>query len=355
MNRLVVLALLNSHVAADSMAKDGKMKASQIGNMLGHGMRMDHSSMGMEGMMAMNKTGAGTDTGFGGDQMQQTFTKYNSLPLGTKELWATEEWTPGLVTIDGNVSWKCDPHLGLLWIRSGGNTKRTPLVLYTTQGGQPSGVGVDIYGALPNPQMQYAVKVFHDGEPTHHYRINVAFRQGDIMCSGSRDEDVKIGDVVIVNPGGSSTKQIPLDEEQSEKENWVRGSCWDGMGYHRFFDTAGNGKMTWDAENLFPVVAMYNEGKLNAIFFASWFVQQSLTSANQWEPIPLPNYLMCKNTCDPACTFKGTSMFSTMHVYFRDHSQVTCSKDLKCWMKGQGCCPKSDEESKPMIHNEFLV
>jgi hypothetical protein len=74
-----------------------------------------------------------------------------------------------------------------------------------------------------------------------------------------------------------------------------------GMGTHWFLDVTRNGSMTWQAANLFPIVTMYNEetatatGTINAFFFASSVVQQSLLppSTNEWEPIPLPNILMC--------------------------------------------------------------
>jgi hypothetical protein len=98
------------------------------------------------------------------------------------------------------------------------------------------------------------------------------------------------------------------------------------MGFHYFKDyNSPNGTMSWDANNLMPVVPMYNptNGSINAIFFASAMVQQSIfpPDPNEWEPVPLPNELMCGNFCDEDCTFAHTEAWSTMHFYFHDHGE----------------------------------
>lgn len=300
--------------------------APQLGNSLAHGMNMDHA-------------------GFGGTEMEQTFTKYNGLPLGESALKAA-----GWVKAYG----PCDKHLGFAWTATqrvnNVPPRKTPLTLYTTAGGQPAGVGVDMFGGEPLPASQGPIAVWTGGS----YRLSVAFRKGDIMCSGELDEDVLIGDTLIVNPcsdPGCWSKTIPLTESESAAANWTRGSCFDGMGFHRFLDTSSSigvapgvppGTMTWDANNLFPVVAMYHEGQINAIFFNTWTVQGGLSGSNTWEPVPLPNPLMCKNFCDSSCHFKGTYAFSTMHIFFRDHNEVKCAPELKCFVKGMGCCPASD-------------
>lgn len=289
----------------------GAASANDLGNLLGV---MNHSH---------------DDHGFGGDKMERTFKNYVDLPMGAEALreagWVKSDY--------------CDPTIGHKWTQGGAKiTKKQPLVLYTTSFGQPSGVGVQIYGSLPKQQQQWA-RIENHGVSL----ITVAFRKGDIICSGSKS-DSELGETLIVNPDGPASKELPLAESAAEDEGWHRGSCFDGMGWHYFLDTQeGNNRMSWEAENLFPVVAMYHEGKVNAIFFASWVVQQTLfpPNANQWEPIPLANPLMCKNLCDSDCKFKGTSAWSTLHVYFRDHSLVTCEPGLKCVAAGLGCCPSS--------------
>ena len=43
---------------------------------------------------------------------------------------------------------------------------------------------------------------------------------------------------------------------------------------------------------------------------------------------------MCKNFCDQHCTFHDTSLFSTLHLYFNDHTKVKCKGGCTI-----GCCP----------------
>merc|ERR1740117_1544860 len=130
----------------------------------------------------------------------------------------------------------------------------------------------------------------------------------------------------------------------------MRGSCFDGMGWHWFLDTSMfDGKLSWKAENLFPVVTMYHEGQLNAMFFASTINQVSIPilQSNEWEPKSLSNDEMCNNICDKDCTFSGLTNagpWSTAHVYFRDHKSVTCDAGLTCgltWPFRGNCCEKN--------------
>lgn len=329
--RTSVLVLLSLHVAAE--LKLGKMKVNQLGDKMTWSMNMDHSMM-MDS--SMNNTG--TSSGFGGEEMQREYKVYDNLPIGESAL-SKAGWVK---------SGKCDPHLGYGWTQGDPHAshKSRPVTLYTTAAGQPSGVGVTVYGdggpPFPKEQIPYTVRI-----TSSMYLVSVAFRKGEIMCDGSTS-DAFLGDTLIVNPGGTMSKEIPLTEDGSAAAGWVRGSCFDTMGWHRFFDTSGgtfaDGELSWKGENVFPVVAMYHEGAINAIFFNSWTVQQTLLppSSNEWEPIPLPDVLMCKNLCSQHCGFTGTSFWSTMHIYFRDHTKVTCEPGLKCFMKGNSCCEASE-------------
>jgi hypothetical protein len=281
----------------------------------------------------MNHTAHAESHGFGGSTMERTFTKYDGLPVGESALSAAG-WTKGST---------CDPAIGFMWTQSSnGPTKSKPLVLYTTKAGQMSGVGVSIYGELPKPQQVWITDLTANG--ANGYRIDVAFRKGSILCSGEKSNAL-IGDALVVNPrAGSGAKELSLTQAGAEAAGWHRGSCFDGMGTHSFLDTATtDNSMSWKAENLFPVVAMYHNGEVNAIFFASWVVQQNLPfSANQWEPVPLPDSAMCVNTCDDDCTFDGTWFWSTFHIYFNDHNKVKCDSSLSCKMPTMGCCPKKN-------------
>ena len=70
-----------------------------------------------------------------------------------------------------------------------------------------------------------------------------------------------------------------------QAEGYVRGACFDGMGWHYFKDLlAPNGTISWQASNLMPVVPMYDpiHGKFNAIFFASAVVQPWNPGVDFW-------------------------------------------------------------------------
>merc|ERR1719188_1607498 len=84
--------------------------------------------------------------GFGGSKMEVDYMVYNDLPLGESAL-SEAGWTK---------SSSCDPAIGYMWTQKGqAATKSRPLVLYTTEAGQMSGVGVHIYGELPKPQQRW--------------------------------------------------------------------------------------------------------------------------------------------------------------------------------------------------------
>jgi len=281
---------------------------------------------------------------FGGDHMERTFTSYKTLPVGEDALKAAGWHKHGT---------ECDASLGFAWTEdASGATKTHPMKLYTTAGGQPAGAGIIIFGygqdPLPEPQKKYAtekpiVGPTPDASTAH---IDVAFRTGSIVCSGLKDAS-NIGDTLIVNPSSSTNKKVlPLKESGAKSEGWMRGSCFDGMGWHYFLDeSVGANKLSWKAENLFPVVVMFDNGELNAMFFASMINQVSIPmlKSNEWEPKALSNKEMCMNMCDKDCTFSGLSSagpWSTAHIYFKDHSSVTCGKNVKCgipFMRGN-CC-----------------
>jgi len=286
------------------------------------------------------------DANFGGAHMERTFTMYTELPTGAAAL-AEKGWTKHNTV--------CDPQLGFVWTEDpSGPTKSQPMKLYTTMGGQPAGVGTTILGwgesPLPAAQWKWATAKPLVGavDDPNVAQIDVAFRKGDIMCSGKTDSN-NMGDTLIVNPKGNA-RVLHLTEAGAIMEGWHKGACFDGMGTHRFLDTSmSKGQMSWKAENLFPVVTMYHEGAINAIFFATTINQVSIPmiASNEWEPKALSNPEMCKNFCDKDCTFSGLTgkgPWSTAHVYFRDHTPVVCDTNLECsitWPFRASCCPKS--------------
>lgn len=288
---------------------------------------------------------------FGGDKMERQYVFYNGVPVGEDAL-RHAGWTK-------HDEHGCDPHLGFGWTKSRlGATKKEPLVVYTTAGGQQAGVGTIIKGygrkQFPSPQQKWAssthlVAPKDDPEYAH---IDVAFRSGSMVCSGETGGDT-MGDVIIVNPAGPHSKTIPLTEAKSEEEGWRRGSCFDGMGWHRFFDTStADGTLSWKAANIFPVVAMYDQGQINAIFFASTLDQVSIPmiATNGWEPKSLSNSEMCQNTCDTDCNLVDDAtpdgVWSTMHIFLKDHKSVKCPATAHCAIAAVngGCCEASSIE-----------
>jgi len=160
----------------------------------------------------------------------------------------------------------------------------------------------------------------------------------DSICDQSQP---RIGDRLIINPQGINY-EIPVLESEAQQLGYEMGSCMDTMGTHWFKDiTKSDNHMSWKSENVLPIVPMYNNGTINAIFFNTDKVQQGLFDAHWWEPIPLINSMMCMNMCDSKCTFSGTCSWSTMHIYFNDPKQVKCDrKKLDCGLLGTACCPK---------------
>eukprot|EP01064_Diplonema_japonicum_P034670 TRINITY_DN7276_c0_g5_i1.p1 TRINITY_DN7276_c0_g5~~TRINITY_DN7276_c0_g5_i1.p1 ORF type:complete len:313 (+),score=49.32 TRINITY_DN7276_c0_g5_i1:94-939(+) len=257
-----------------------------------------------------------------GDRLVRTYTKYVDLPKTAQEA-TLKGWKPL-----GNGT--CDPNYGIGYADGKeGLNKHNPTTLYFTPAGEASGYSVDAFGAAP-PQklidMGFWVKVNHD-----QHRVGVAFRTNP--CSLRNATGITLGDRVVVSPGNAN-HSLPLTHAEALSKNWFAGSCFEGMGTHHFYDVATAPTMSWQAENLLPVITMFNNvGAIQAIFFASWTVQEQLTNANQWEPVPLNNYLFCKNTCSHECTFAGTSWWSTYHVYFNELEQATCKDGCKI-----SCC-----------------
>lgn len=248
----------------------------------------------------------------------------------------------------------CDSHLGFAWtVEKSGPTHSEPLIVYTTAGGQQAGIGSMIMswhgepGLHPNQQKWATSPSSIVVGPSDQFQINVAFRTGSLVCSGETNGNT-IGDVLVVNPGGAYSKNLQLTQKESDTEGWHQGSCFDSMGQHMFFDTStGDNTMSYGSpEHMFPVIAMYHEGEINAFFFASVLDQVSVpfVKYNGWEPVCLDDGNMCMNLCDSDCTFGDLGRngpWSTMHIYLKDPATVICPADLHCGItfpfKG-GCC-----------------
>ncbi|KAJ9445706.1 hypothetical protein DIPPA_07656 [Diplonema papillatum] len=256
-----------------------------------------------------------------GDEFYRTYTKYVGLPM-TAAAASSGGWVAANTT--------CVPGLGYP-MKLDDELQNTTL-LYFDQRGNVSGISVDVFGSPP-PQklidLGYWVLISHE-----RYRISLGYRSPFVVCSPSTTPTkYPLGDRVVINPNGIN-QSLPLTVEAAAAESWSRGSCFYGMGHHWYYDVAGHPNMTWKAENLVPVVTMYNnKGALQATFFASWTIQQHPFNAGDWEPIPLSTGLMCKNFCSSDCHFEGTEFWSTYHVYMNPLADAVCADGCEI-----GCC-----------------
>jgi len=272
-----------------------------------------------------------------GDRLVRDYTVYSTMPVNVS-LARAQGWSP--------MRMDCLAGLGIPYAQGGSDNATStdkPIVLYFTPAGQAAGVGVYVLG---DSKPKLVERGFLTDAGTHgSYKrmyISVSFRAHDAACSSSVSA-LPLGDRLVVNAGsGGIAMELPVTRSAAQASGWVAGSCFQGMGTHWFKDLSGK-DLSWRAENLLPVVVMFDEESdgadehISAFFFATPDRQQSMfpPSTNQWEPIPLPNFAMCKNFCDSACTFHDTSAFSTLHVYLRDYTKVTCHNGCTI-----GCCAR---------------
>ncbi len=134
-----------------------------------------------------------------------------------------------------------------------------------------------------------------------------------------------------VNPDAANFP-VPLNDTDAAAQMWTKGSFINKMGTHWSYDLSSAPKMSWEAENFLPLVPMYYKGQLAAVFFASTNVQQSVIplSSNMWDKVCIPNFLMCKNWCDDSCSWSGTLLWSTMHVFFGDYNRINECQSTNC-------------------------
>jgi len=254
-----------------------------------------------------------------GNQLVRTYTKYIPLPITSSQA-IQHGWIKSGTCVAGH---------GIPYnFQQPAPNKSTPLTIYYSPNGAVTGVSVEVYGSVEQNLLD---KGYWVPTGTNQWRITVVFRDPRSVCGSVNGND--LGDRLVINPTGIA-RALPVTEKDASNQKWHKGSCFQGMGHHWFYDLATAPRLSWESSNLLPVVTMYDQGLINAIFFASSTVQQGLLDAHWWEPIPLPNVLMCKNTCDDDCTFSGTLAWSTFHIYFKNYTAVTCANDCQI-----GCCP----------------
>jgi len=285
---------------------------------------------------------------FSSSSMSRDYTVYSNIPVGEEAL-SKNGWHK-------HSDNGCDSHLGFAWTKfSSGPVHSQPAIVYTTAGGQQAGFGTVIMswhgnpGVHPNQQKWTTDASSIVVGPakctsgcTGQFQINIAFRKGSIVCSGATDGNA-VGDVLIVNPGGTHSMNLATTQDEAISAGWAEGSCFDSMGLHYFLDTSTHdGTLNYDGmpANLFPVTVMYDQGAVNAFFFSSIQDQvndvatctpalpgiqqgKATNGANGWEPLGLSNEHMCYNTCDADCDF-GLPCWATMHIFLKDPKTVKC-------------------------------
>jgi len=225
----------------------------------------------------------------------------------------------------------CDPYLGYRYAyKDTAPGKSTPLTIYYTSAGQVAGLGVDVFGEGSAPQqlidMGYWIPVSRN-----QWTINVSFREPGYMCTNQTAPET-IGDRIVINQG-TTNQSVPIDASSAYCENWTYGSCMKTMGQHWFYDVSDAPTLSWQSDNLLPIVAMYYpptiDGTINAIFFATPVAQPGsdyvLHKPGDWETPALTPSEMCENFCDSDCQWDGVDKWSTMHIYFNSQwSYIKC-------------------------------
>lgn len=260
-----------------------------------------------------------------GDQVAYSYNAFRSMPI-TKAAALAAGW---------KFSDTCSAVHGFTaTLSAGGATESEPVTLHFNGAGQLSGIGMTIYGTGVSPLLVERGFLTPISNSVH--RIAVVFRTHDLCLTTPSPNP--LGNVLLVNPD-TINFSLPVIEREAQSAAWTQGSCFADMGTHYFYDLVSAPKMSWVSANMLPIVPMYHDGFINAIFFASNVVQQSLFSSQMWDRVALPDVLMCKNWCDSNCTFSDTNFWSTGHFFFRNYSQVTCPGGCSI-----GCCPGSDSE-----------
>jgi hypothetical protein len=321
-----------------------------------------------------------------GDALQHRYTVYADLPTNASEAIA-QGFQPLVADFAGGSGpAACTADTGTPWTHGGKLARDTPYALHFSAAGQLAAITVSVFQNRYSPGSAYLATMIDRGYLTNDTvahsltwagandwepyvgSFTVSFREsGASLCDTTTTFDELLGTRIAVlshgqvypaasaqtPPRRAVTHVLPRTAAAAEAEGYVRGACFDGMGWHYFKDlVAPDRTISWEASNLMPIVPMYNpiHGNLNAIFFASAVVQQSngfFPAANSWEPVPLTNSMQCANFCDSSCGFAGAASWdrrwSTMHFYFHPHSQsdLTCSKssEIRHCFSGISCCP----------------
>ena len=227
----------------------------------------------------------------------------------------------------------CDPQKGYRYaFNSNLPSASTPMTLYYTAAGQLAGVATELYGLGSAPQhlvdLGFWVPVGTSGKQ---WTMSVSFRAPSVMCSKNMTDEV-LGDRLIVNQG-TLNRVIPTTVSEATAQKWTVGSCVKTMGQHWEYDLSSAPQMSWQSDNLLPVVPMYwpptENGTINAFFFTTPSSQtgtnQILHSPGDWDMPAISPAFMCLNFCVPGCEWPGVNQWSVMHIYLNSQwSYLQC-------------------------------
>jgi len=268
---------------------------------------------------------------------------------------------------------KCVLHLGYPWAFQGEVTEGAPVTLYFSKetehdDGKLTGIAVHYYDGVA-PAKMIENSIFSKG--TNYDTIQVAFRNEDtdVCGEGPLPHNDPLVDVILAGDKGRIS--IPITGDAAEESGkWARGACLSNMGTHWEHDIVGGSSITFEAENLFPIIPMYDEkdDSFNGIFFQApapmqnWDdgycgvpnpsapptkeILECLTKTNMWDGGPgnmqenVPPLYMCSNFCADTCELTGAAgspaRFTTMHWWFVESANITaCATGI-----GPACAPK---------------
>jgi len=273
-----------------------------------------------------------------GDRVASSFLTYSERPLLAKDA-VKQGWAS---------TGPCVKGLGYGYTKS-----PSPVTLYYSASGQMSGLGVEVFGTVQDALVAQGFFSPKPSSKTH--EIAVGFRESDV-CDATNTFVEPVGTGVIINPH-TIAYSIPTSTTAAAAAKYNKGSCFDAMGVHWMFDLNTAPAMSWNASAVVPVIPMYwpgadEEQHLASILFASTSNETAYSA--DWDATgALPNELMCANTCDAACTFSGTSVWSTMHLFFHDPNKLVCDRSkYQCLptppapLPGVGCCETPVVEMK---------
>jgi len=232
----------------------------------------------------------------------------------------------------------CNPLLGEAWLLGGELAINSPATMYFTPqvggvSGVVSGIEVDYYGSMQENLIgTYFSEEKTSSDGTYH-SLAVALRSDD-LCDTANPATPGNAEHIAISPG-MANQIVPTHQDSPKLQtDYKEGACLMTMGYHWFQDVVGGTELTYEADNLVPVVPMYDsvDGTLNGIFFLATNAKQTIGSGeydgNFWDRSPglsqANTFLdgtnpFCANLCG-GCQFTGTEdgMFTTMHWMFKN-------------------------------------